>query len=143
MKVHTQPGAVQAEFDSLRDHLDAYVSKPSPLPAPRSSQKPSRHISLLTQMAAKALHRDITGIAKPRGKKLNEGEKLEWDELSEYQTNETWKGVGLVKGLEDVDRVRTIGLSGAGGTARIEKRWSRSWDSDRMAGSVFARPCRW
>jgi len=90
-KIHTQQDAVPAEFDALRDRLDAYMSKPSPLPTPRSTQKPSKHISLLTQMAAKALHRDFTGMAKPKGKRVIEGEKVEWDELSEYRAKESWK----------------------------------------------------
>jgi len=72
-------------------------------------------------------------MAKPKGKRVIEGEKVEWDELSEYRAKESWKDVGLMKGMEDVDSMRTLGMSGAGGMAGLEKRWNRSWDTDRMA----------
>lgn len=127
-KLHTQPESVQHEFDALKEHLDAYISNSTAAPLPRSTRKPTRHISHLTQMAAKALHRDVPGMATMRGKRLVEKGKVEWDELGEYQAKGSWRDLGLESGVEDVEMMRRLGMSREGGVTGLEKRWGRSWE---------------
>jgi len=130
-KIDTQPESVQSEFDALKDHLGSYVSSSKPPTVPRSSRRPTRHISHLTQMAAKALHRDVPGMARLKGKVMMEKEKVEWDELGEYQAKGSWRSAGLEDGMEDVEMMGNMHTSGAGGFAGLERRWERSWDGDR------------
>lgn len=109
----------QPEFDALKDHLDTYITSPAPAPTPaRSASKhPTRHISHLTQMAAKALHRDVPGMAAAgavaksglRREMKGGGERYGWDELGEYGTKESWRARGLERGDEDVEAMRRLG----------------------------------
>ncbi|OCF43394.1 hypothetical protein I317_02692 [Kwoniella heveanensis CBS 569] len=145
-KMHSQAETVQSEFDALKDHLESYIASNAPAPSPaRSTRTPSRHISHLTQMAARALHRDVGGIAaskvrsRARGspgglwKDGSEKEKYGWDEIEEYKAKRSWKDEGLVNGMEDVEIMKNFERSGPGGVASLEKRWSKSWESNRMS----------
>lgn len=131
-KINSPPEAVQSEFDALKDHLDSYASSSVPAAPPRSQRKPTSHISHLTQMAAKVLHRDVPGMGRPLGTRIAEKEKVPWDDLAEYQADGSWRDVGLERGMKEVEVLRAIGSSGAGGKARMEQRWSQSWDGERI-----------
>ena len=130
--------SAQAEFDAIKDHLEGYVA-PAPTAVPprsavTSSRNPTRHISHLTQMAAKALHRDVPGMAvtRPRGKQVGVREKVEWDVLGGYEAKGSWKLLGMERGMGEVDWMRGLAQSGSGGVAELEKTWGRSWDGKRM-----------
>ncbi|OWZ71218.1 hypothetical protein AYX14_03406 [Cryptococcus neoformans] len=138
-KTWTQPEQVQAEFDSIKDHLESYITCSStPTTTPHRPRVPSRHISHLTQMAAKALNRPVHGLAvrkrPPRGQGQAPGEeKVGWDELEEYESKANWRELGLEKGMEDVEAVRLLEEAGWGGVAALDRRWSRSWECGRMS----------
>ncbi|WVR03969.1 hypothetical protein IAU60_000968 [Kwoniella sp. DSM 27419] len=144
-KMLAETETVQAEFDSLKDHLEAYIAHSAPAPSPaRSTRVPSRNISQLTQMAAKALHRDVSGMtahaARDRSRRSAVkvgGEHFGWDEMPEYAAKGSWTEVGLEKGLQDVEVMRGLRDSGYDGLASLEKRWGKSWDVDRMAKSML------
>ncbi|WVF67076.1 hypothetical protein IAT40_001821 [Kwoniella sp. CBS 6097] len=152
-KMNTQAETVQSEFDALKDHLESYIASNVPAPSPaRSTRTPSRHISHLTQMAAKALHRDVGGIAassarsKPRAMgsgggggsgKEGEKERYGWDEIEQYKAKGSWKYEGLMNGLKDVETMGELQESGPSGMACLGKRWNTSWASDRMSSAVL------
>ncbi|WWC87726.1 uncharacterized protein L201_002618 [Kwoniella dendrophila CBS 6074] len=147
-KMNTQVDLVQSEFDSLKDHLESYITLSNPTPSSssssRSTRNPSRHISHLTQMAQRALHRDVGGLVaySARSKRSSpaekgEKEKFGWDELDEYVPKDSWRRTGLEKGLEDVDLIRDFEESGASGLAALVKRWQSSWDRGSMSREIL------
>lgn len=142
-KTWTQPEQVQAEFDSIKDHLESYITCSStPTTTPHRPRVPSRHISHLTQMAAKALNRPVHGLAvrkrPPRGQgRAPGGEKVGWDELEEYESKANWRELGLEKGMEDVEAIKLLEEAGWEGVAALDRRWSRSWECGRMSLWVF------
>ncbi|WWC68801.1 uncharacterized protein I206_102736 [Kwoniella pini CBS 10737] len=146
-KMNTQAELVQSEFDSLKDHLESYISlstsAPSAPSSTRSTRNPSRHISNLTQMAQKALHRDVGSMVaySARNKRTiakdGEKEKLGWDELSEYEPKDSWRKVGLERGLQNIDTLRQLEESGTSGLASLDGRWARSYDHSKMANDIL------
>jgi dynactin-4 len=123
-RINTQPETVQSEFDAIKDHLETYITPNATAPAsalrPKPKQ-PSRHISHLTQMAAKALGRDIPGMmGRPkRTTSLEKGkEKAGWDELEPYNTK------------NPVKELSVLGLDDEGARARLEMVWGKSWMGD-------------
>ncbi|KAE8539773.1 hypothetical protein D1P53_003710 [Cryptococcus gattii VGV] len=152
LKTWTYPEQVGQEFDHIKDHLESYISSTAtPTTATTTSAtsatprpRPSRHISHLTQMAAKALNRPVHGLAirKKQGQGQGQGmggerEKVGWDELEVYnsKTNATWRAVGLEKGMEDVEAIKMVEHAGWEGVAPLDKRWDKSWECDRMSKS--------
>ncbi|WVW79965.1 hypothetical protein I302_101938 [Kwoniella bestiolae CBS 10118] len=146
-KMNHQTEIVQSEFDSLKEHLESYISLSTPAPsAPssiRSTRDPSRQISHLTQMAQKALHRDVGGMvaysARSKGRstgKEGEKEKYGWDELGVYEAKGSWRAGGESV-LDGVDILRDLEDSGAGGMAEVGKRWGKSWDNSKMTKDVL------
>lgn len=149
LKTWTYPEQVVQEFDHIKDHLESYITSSttttttattattasSATPRPRI---PSRHISHLTQMAAKALNRPVHGLAirKKQGQVLGgEREKVGWDELEVYKSkaNATWRAVGLEKGMGDVEAIKLVEQAGWEGVAPLDRRWDKSWECDRMS----------
>ncbi|KAK4685600.1 hypothetical protein P7C73_g4541, partial [Tremellales sp. Uapishka_1] len=88
-------------------------------------------------MAAKALHRDLPGMAAssakrriPRGvDKGGAKERIGWDELTDYKGDQNWKQLGVQRGLEDVENMRR----GEVAVASLERRWGKSWETDRSS----------
>ncbi|WWD16685.1 hypothetical protein CI109_101115 [Kwoniella shandongensis] len=146
-KTHSHNEPIQSEFDALKEHLDSYISTNAPpIPTPRSTRAPFRHISHLTQMASKALHRDLSGMAgssaraRPRGSgvgKDGEKEKVGWDVLGEYESKTSWKQLGLESGLEDVEKMKKLEYSGVAGVATLDRTWDKSWNGNRMASAIL------
>jgi len=128
-KMIKEPQTIQDDFESIKDHIDNYITTSTPPPVAVKSaltRQPTRHISHLTQMAAKALGRDVPGMRslRPRG----ESEKTRhesWDELGEFKSKGTWKAQGLERGTSDVEDMRNMDSLEL---ARVEHRWARSWD---------------
>jgi dynactin-4 len=124
-KIHTQPETIQNEFDALKDHLEGYITTTVPVQTPRPKGKqPSRHISHLTQMAAKALGRDVPGMmGRPKRKEgLDKGkEKAGWDELEAFKTERAWRGL---LGIEE-DR------------AGMEMIWSKAWAGEGYGNAKY------
>lgn len=126
-RLDTQAEAEQIEFEAIKTHIESYMTSSAPVPTPKSikSKHPSRHISHLTQMAARALGRDVPGMTgmgmgmgMGRGRRSNgvveKGkEKAAWDDLGEYEVKQSWKGLPEL-GMED-DR------------ADLEMIWGQSW----------------
>ncbi|WVQ79057.1 hypothetical protein IAT38_001150 [Cryptococcus sp. DSM 104549] len=144
-KSSPQTEAVQAEFDALKEHLESYITSSAP-PTPHRTRVPSRHISQLTQMASKALHRDIPGMtaaskARRRMSGVKDGEagreKVGWDEMGEYVAKGSWREEGWGKGLEEVEMMKELQESGARGVGRLERRWGKSCDADRLASAIL------
>ena len=129
--------APQAEFDAIKDHLNAYMSKSMPAPIIRSAKKPTRHISHVAQMTAKALRRDTPGLVPPKVKDIAEKQSNESDDLTDYPVKESWRRFGVEKGMEDVELMEKLSSSGLDGVADLTKRWSRSWAGETMARSVM------
>ncbi|KAK6907167.1 hypothetical protein I203_101157 [Kwoniella mangroviensis CBS 8507] len=149
-KMNTQSEIVQSEFDSLKDHLESYISlstSNTTTSAPssvRSTRNPSRQISHLTQMAQKALHRDVGGmvaysarVKRPSTTKDGEKEKYGWDELAVYEAKENWRKDGMGSSPNQVDVMKELGVSGADGVAELGKRWGKSWDAGKMTGDIL------
>ena len=127
--------APRIEFDAVKDHLETYMSLSNPAPPRQSSRVPTRHISHLTQMAARALHRDVPAMAAQKGRKKGKGVGAEgmerahvgWDEMKDYTAKEAWRGVvdarqaDTMRGMEGMD------------LARLERRWTSSWDKSPLA----------
>ena len=69
-KINKEIEGVQNEFEAIKDHLDSYVTASNPAPpaikSAKAGRQPTRHISHLTQMAAKALGRDVDGLCFPQ-----------------------------------------------------------------------------
>lgn len=137
-KMNTEVETIQTDFDNLKDHLQSYITqstKSSAIPpksAPKSSSGPTRHISHLTQMAAKALHRDVPGMNKPRIRPRGndaavQGNYQAPDELAEAKVKQSWKEQGLHLGMQPVDDMREAAVE----IASIEDTWSFSWDRER------------
>jgi len=128
-KINTQPESVQTEFDALKDHLESYITTTVPVQTPRAGKgkQPSRHISHLTQMAAKALGRDVPGMmGRPKRNVglLDKGkEKAGWDELEAYQTEKGWKG--LLDTTEGDER------------AGLEMVWGKSWVGEGYGAAKY------
>jgi dynactin-4 len=122
-RIDTQPEIIQTEFDAIKDHLETYITPNAPAPASTSrpkSKQPSRHISHLTQMAAKALGRDVPGMmGRPKRRTtLEKGkEKAGWDELEPYETKHSCKEHDQ---LDDGESER----------ARLQMIWHKSWMGD-------------
>ena len=136
-KIHSAPPeSAQSEFDALKDHLDTYINLSTPAsPAVTrtalTNRNSTRHISHLTQMAARALHRDVPGMARAKIRPRGEGAQKEnahqsWDALAGYGAKGSWEGLGLQKGMEDVEVMKS-GMD----VALLEKRWEHSWDMDK------------
>ena len=129
--------SIQAEFEAVKDHLDAYISVSSPTPTAAktsTSKQPTRHISHLTQMAAKALGRDVPGMAKVKIRNTGDLTTAErshesWDEIGEYKTKRTWKIKGVQDGLDDVETLRNMQSLEY---ASLDRRWNYSWERDAM-----------
>lgn len=125
--------SLQNEFEAIKDHLESYMTSSAPVQAPTrstvGSRNPTRHISHLTQMAAKALNRDVAGM-RPRTRPKDFVEKAhdDWDEIREYKSKATWKVKGLEKGMSDVDDMRVMH---AGSIAELGKTWGHSWHRSR------------
>lgn len=114
---------VQAEYEAIKDHLDSYMTNTSTAAMPKQgkSKQPSRNISHLTQMAAKALGREVPG--KMGRHKRPEGlervkEKVAWDELADYQAKRKWK--------EPLDHE----VVETGERAQLELNRGKSWAGD-------------
>ena len=124
-KINTQPETIQNEFDALKDHLEGYITTTVPVQTPRPKGKqPSRHISHLTQMAAKALGRDVPGMmGRPKRKEgIDKGkEKAGWDELEAFKTERAWRGL---LGIEE-DR------------AGMEMIWSKAWAGEGYGNAKY------
>jgi dynactin-4 len=82
-------------------------------------------------MAAKALHRDVPGMAAAgalvksglkREMKIKE-EKYGWDEIGEYKATESWRGRGLENGDGDVERMRRLESCGNRGEGIDRGSW--------------------
>jgi dynactin-4 len=125
-KINTQPETIQNEFDALKDHLEGYITTTVPVQTPRPKGKqPSRHISHLTQMAAKALGRDVPGMmGRPKRKEgLDKGkEKAGWDELEAFKTERPWRGMLSVEG-ED--------------RAGMDMIWSKAWAGEGYGNAKY------
>jgi len=126
-KINTQPETIQNEFDALKDHLEGYITTTVPVQTPKPKGKqPSRHISHLTQMAAKALGRDVPGMmGRPKRKEgLDKGkEKAGWDELEAFKTERAWKG------LIDAEEEERAGL---------ERIWGKAWAGEGYGNAEYA-----
>ena len=130
--MNTSDNGSRAEFDSIKDHLESYVSLFQPPPTRPASRVPSRHISHLTQMASKALHRDIPSMAAAKSREKGRTSGVEgmdkvhvgWDELKDYAAKEAWRGDNLERDLSQMESLDCAGL---------ERRWRQSWARD---GSV-------
>lgn len=151
LKTWTYPEQVGQEFDHIKDHLDSYISSTTSTTSTTTTTtttsatphrpKPSRHISHLTQMAAKALNRPVHGLAvrkRPPGQGQGPGpggerEKVGWDELEVYKSKADWRAVGLEKGMEDVEAIKMVEQAGWEGVAALDRRWDKSWECDRMS----------
>ncbi|RXK41387.1 hypothetical protein M231_01292 [Tremella mesenterica] len=131
-KLSTQTENIQNEFDALKDHLEGYITSTAPVPAKTPVRQPSRHISHLTQMAAKALHRDIPGLAAATAKRRIPGgsepmtDRAGWDDLGEYTSKGTWEEANLHH-TNELERLSKFSEAGPGGLANLERRWSHSW----------------
>ncbi|WRT65526.1 uncharacterized protein IL334_002471 [Kwoniella shivajii] len=148
-KINTLSETVQSEFDLIKEHLESYITHSTPTPsAPssaRSSRNPSRHISNLTQMAQKALHRNVGGMTaypaafnsrRPNMSNQENKENVGWDELAEYRPKTSWRQLGLERGLEDAEKMREIQEAGPDGLAGLDKRWKNSWENDRSSKAM-------
>ncbi|KAK8861408.1 hypothetical protein IAR55_002227 [Kwoniella newhampshirensis] len=146
-KMNSLPETIQSEYDALKDHLEPYVSNATPpVSSAGAARRPSRHISQMTQMASKALNREVPGMSaissRVRGsgsvlRKDGEQEKVGWDDLGEYGAKGSWKALGLERGLQDVETMRKLDHSGAGGLATLESRWGMSWELDKMSNAIL------
>lgn len=151
-KTWTHPEQVVQEFDHIKDHLESYIMSSTTTTTTTTTNTttphhrpriPSRHISHLTQMAAKALNRPVHGLAvrkRPPGQGQQqqvlggEREKVGWDELEAYKSkNANWREVGLGKGMEDVEAIKMVEQAGWEGVAALDRRWDKSWECDRMS----------
>lgn len=151
-KTWTHPEQVVQEFDHIKDHLESYIMSSTTTTTTTTTNTttphhrpriPSRHISHLTQMAAKALNRPVHGLAvrkRPPGQGGQqqvlggEREKVGWDELEAYKSkNANWREVGLGKGMEDVEAIKMVEQAGWEGVAALDRRWDKSWECDRMS----------
>ena len=133
-KMVKEPQAIQDEFEMIKDHVDSYITTSAPAPTAAKSalsgRQPTRHISHLTQMAAKALGRDVPGMRSLRTRQPESDKRAHesWDELGEYKSKGSWKAQGLERGMSDVEAVRHMaGLE----SARLEHCWASSWDKDK------------
>jgi dynactin-4 len=129
-KMLKEPQAVQDEFESIKDHIDNYITTSTPLPTVKStvSRQPTRHISQLTQMAAKALGKDVPGMRSQKPRMQGERTLHEsWDELGEFKSKGNWKAQGLERGMNDVEDMRNLDRLQL---VRLENRWASSWDKD-------------
>jgi dynactin-4 len=132
-KLNTQAEIEQTEFEAIKTHLETYITSSAPIPTPKStkSKQPSRHISHLTQMAARALGRDVPGMmGMSRGKRadgmLEKGkEKAAWDDLAEYGAKASWKGLPDLR-MED-DR------------AGLEMVWGQAWAGEGHGQSKYVQ----
>jgi dynactin-4 len=133
-KVNTEVETVQAQFDSLKEHLETYISLSTPVPAAKS-RNISRHVSHYTQMAAKAMNKDVPTMRKPVRPAGIERPKepVEWDDLGEYEGKGDWRQWGFEKGLEEVDYMGELSKSGWEGLSPIEARWGNSWARENQA----------
>lgn len=128
-----EPQTIQDEFESIKDHIDNYITTSAPAPiavkSALSGRQPTRHISHLTQMAAKALGKDVPGMRNLRPRRLESEKKSHdsWDELGEYKSKGTWKSQGLERGMSGVEDMRNMS---ALGVAELQNRWGNSWDRD-------------
>lgn len=130
-KINPQPETTQTEFDALKDHLEGYITTTTPVQTPRPKGKqPSRHITHLTQMAAKALGRDVPGMMgrSKRKEGLDKGkEKAGWDELETFKTERAWKGL---LDTEDEDR------------AGLEMIWGKAWAGEGYGSAKYVHNSR-
>lgn len=133
-RINTQAEKVQAEFDALKDHLDAYLTASAPVPV---KPVPTRHISHLTQMAAKALHRDVPGMhsiftsastsvrSRPAQKK---DPRDKWDEMAVYESkngSDAW----MMQGGESSDGYKYQSEA----KAALERVWGDPWTASQTA----------
>ncbi|ORX36318.1 dynactin subunit 4 [Kockovaella imperatae] len=137
------PGqAAKTEFEAIKDHLETYMSSSNPEPIRTSSKVPTRHISHLTQMAAKALHRDVPGLAaaKAKGKvRATAGSRsgglekahTKWDELSDYVAKDAWRGGNDSLGIDQLSEMERPEV------AALSKRWCSSWGRSSLSSSVL------
>jgi hypothetical protein len=86
-------------------------------------------------MAAKALHREIPGMAavsaRTRGGRnvvKSTEDRVGWDEMKEYEARGRCAGMEVDKMVE-LEELREA--EWAGTVAGIEQTWTKSWDSDR------------
>ena len=138
--MHAEPDKIQSEFDAIKEHLESYLATSTPAPAAsRGStssrqRQPTRHISHLTQMAAKALDRDVPGLARPKARLGNTGPQDEqhtaWDTLAPYASKSSWRDTGLEKGMVDVEHMTSMKKLEI---AEVDRRWAHSWDAERTA----------
>lgn len=124
--MNTQAERVQAEFDALKDHLGAYLTASAPIPPPLSAKSktaPTRHISHLTQMAAKALHREVPGISAPaRRIKHDHDAREKWDDIPSFLSKNTCRGVAA----------EVLGVGEDGERAKLDRVWGDSWAGSRL-----------
>lgn len=127
---------LQNEFEAIKDHLEGYMTSSSSTPAQplrpgTGSRAPTRHISHLTQMAAKALNKDVSGLSKVRARTRDAADKHEaWDEIAEYKPKETWRMTGLERGMGDVEDMKNMESLEI---AEVDKTWGISWERNRRA----------
>jgi dynactin-4 len=86
-------------------------------------------------MAAKALHREIPGMAavsaRTRGGMnavKSAEDRVGWDEMKEYEAKGRCAGLEVDKAVE-LEELREGEWAGA--VAGIEQTWGKSWDGDR------------
>jgi dynactin-4 len=129
-KIHAQTERVQSEFEALKDHLDSYITSTAPVQAKKPV--PTRHISHLTQMAAKALHRDVPGMnAVSSRPKPKQDARDKWDDMGVYESKNRVKDVS-----EEVMEEDARDLERNGDRAALERVWCNSWSGSRAARYV-------
>lgn len=134
--MHKQPEVLQSEFDAIKDHLDGYMTSIAPpkIPARTPRSTASRHISQLTQLAAKALHRPLSSrnVPPPRMRTISglsagsdknaPKDKFGWDELNEYKSKLSWRSN---MNMEEEQGPLQMSRGDLGG---LDPRWSTSVD---------------
>lgn len=133
-KAQAATDAAQAHFDALKEHIDGYMTTALPAMTP-AKPRPTRHISHLTQMAAKALHR--SALTRTPGVvavgKREEKAPLPWDEMGDYMPKETWSQVGLEQGNGQV-----MGMREGRAGVDVEGVWGSSWYRERKKRCVMS-----
>lgn len=130
---------VQAEYDHLKEHLEAYMALSGPqVPAVRGTKQnrtPSRHIAQLTQAASRALGRDVPGLPPlsktARGARFQKGGERTAsprDEIGAYQSKASWAEEGIEKGLSEIGAMRELSSENV---VPVDRRWTMARDPER------------
>lgn len=148
-KMEKQTASALSEYDAIKDHLSDYITANAPLktPARPARSNATRHISHLTQMAAKALNRPlpskygstprvrtISGLSSGSDKSAPR-DKSGWDELVEYPAKRSWRSVPQIE-EEGVRLSRLDSAQGCNAQASLDSTWSLSQLPSRSAGNT-------